>query len=118
MRSGKPMAASVCSNPTVATLWQPFGCVNRAPGRWRSAGRPLAASLRPAARGQGLSQAGYSVGGMVFWQLTIDANDPAGLARFWGQALGYQPVPPAEPDTTWLQHYRDRLGGEAGLEDP
>jgi hypothetical protein len=54
---------------------------------------------------------------MVFWQLTIDANDPAGLARFWGQALGYQPVPPAEPDTTWLQHYRDRLGGEAAFED-
>ncbi len=31
---------------------------------------------------------------MVFWQLTIDANDPAVLARFWAQALGYQPVPP------------------------
>jgi Glyoxalase-like domain len=54
---------------------------------------------------------------MVFWQLTIDANDPAELARFWAQALGYQPVPPAEPDTTWLQHYRDRLGGEAAFED-
>jgi len=22
---------------------------------------------------------------MVFWQLTIDANDPARLARFWAQ---------------------------------
>jgi hypothetical protein len=54
---------------------------------------------------------------MVFWQLTIDANDPAGLARFWAQALGYQPVPPAKPDTTWLQLYRDRLGAEAAFED-
>jgi hypothetical protein len=50
---------------------------------------------------------------MVFWQLTIDANDPAVLARFWAQALGYQPVPPAEPQTTWNAHYRARLG-----EDP
>ena len=24
---------------------------------------------------------------MVFWQLTIDANDPARLAQFWAQAL-------------------------------
>ena len=24
----------------------------------------------------------------MFWQLTIDANDPALLARFWAQALG------------------------------
>jgi Glyoxalase-like domain len=29
---------------------------------------------------------------MVFWQLTIDANDPALLARFWARALGYQPA--------------------------
>jgi hypothetical protein len=49
---------------------------------------------------------------MVFWQLTIDANDPVLLARFWAQALGYQPAPPAEPDTTWHQHYRARLGAE------
>jgi hypothetical protein len=38
---------------------------------------------------------------MVFWQLTTDANDPAKLARFWAQALGYQPMPPEKPDTTW-----------------
>jgi hypothetical protein len=54
---------------------------------------------------------------MVFWQLTIDANDPARLARFWAQALGYQPAPPAEPETTWHQHYRARLGGEAAFGD-
>jgi hypothetical protein len=47
---------------------------------------------------------------MVFWQLSIDANDPALLARFWAQALGYQPLPPTEPDTTWHTHYRARLG--------
>ena len=54
---------------------------------------------------------------MVFWQLTIDANDPARLARFWAQALEYTPVPPAEPDTTWHRHYRSRLGGEPAFAD-
>lgn len=54
---------------------------------------------------------------MVFWQLTIDANDPALLARFWAQALGYQPVPPAEPETTWHTHYRARLGEEVAFDD-
>jgi hypothetical protein len=54
---------------------------------------------------------------MVFWQLTIDANDPALLARFWAQALGYQPVPPTEPQTTWHAHYRARLGGKAAYAD-
>lgn len=54
---------------------------------------------------------------VTFWQLTIDSNDPARLARFWAQALGYQPVPPAEPDTTWNAHYRSRLGGEAAFAD-
>jgi Glyoxalase-like domain len=49
---------------------------------------------------------------MVFWQLTFDANDPVRLARFWAQALGYQPEPPAGPETTWNAHYRGRL--EAG----
>lgn len=53
----------------------------------------------------------------MFWQLTIDAVDPAALARFWGQALGYQPAPPAEPDTAWHSHYRDRLGGNAAFEE-
>jgi hypothetical protein len=54
---------------------------------------------------------------VVFWQLTIDANDPARLARFWAQALGYQPAPPAKPETTWHAHYRARLGGDAAFDD-
>jgi hypothetical protein len=54
---------------------------------------------------------------MVFWQLTIDANDPIRLARFWAQALGYQPEPPAAPDTTWWAHYHSRLGAERAFED-
>ncbi len=54
---------------------------------------------------------------MVFWQLTIDANDPAVLARFWAQALGYQPAPPAEPQTTWQAHYRARLRQDAAFGD-
>jgi hypothetical protein len=67
---------------------------------------------------------------MVFWQLTIDANDPARLARFWGTALGWEPVPPKSPETTWWQHYRfglasaqeaefrDRLFDPEGLRPP
>jgi hypothetical protein len=54
---------------------------------------------------------------MVFWQLTIDANDPARLARFWAQALGYQPEPPARPTTTLWAHYRFRLGAEHAFKD-
>lgn len=55
---------------------------------------------------------------MIFWQLTIDANDPEALARFWAKALGYLPVPPTSPETTWWQHYRSRLGpAEAAFDD-
>ena len=54
---------------------------------------------------------------MVFWQLTIDANDPPLLARFWAQALSYQPVPPTEPATTWHALYRARLGEDAAFDD-
>ena len=54
---------------------------------------------------------------MVFWQLTIDANDPSLLARFWAQALGYQSTPPTQPQTTWHAHFRSRLGGQAAFED-
>jgi hypothetical protein len=53
---------------------------------------------------------------MVFWQLTIDANDPHGLARFWAQALGYRPVPPEGPHT-WHAHYRRGLGERAEFPD-
>jgi hypothetical protein len=54
---------------------------------------------------------------MVFFQLTIDCHDPARLAQFWAKALGYQPTPPAEPETTWWAHYRRRLGDEAEFDD-
>jgi hypothetical protein len=54
---------------------------------------------------------------VTFWQLTIDANDPALLARFWGPALGYVPAPPAEPRTTWNAHYRGRLGEREAFDD-
>ena len=54
---------------------------------------------------------------MTFWQLTIDANDPERLARFWAQALGYQTVPPSSPETTWWTHYRSRLGGRDSFLD-
>ena len=54
---------------------------------------------------------------MVFLQLTIDANDPARLARFWAQALGWTGTPPAGPDTTWWAHYRRRLGDGDAFEE-
>jgi hypothetical protein len=54
---------------------------------------------------------------MMFWQLTIDANNPAALARFWAQALGYQQTPPSKPLTTWNALYRTRLGEEEGYDD-
>jgi hypothetical protein len=54
---------------------------------------------------------------MVFWQLTIDANNPTLLARFWAQALGYQRKPPAEPETTWHAHDRAGLRGESAFDD-
>lgn len=54
---------------------------------------------------------------MTFWQLTIDANDPALLSRFWAPALGYQPVPPSQPSATWTAHYRTRLGQAPAYDD-
>jgi hypothetical protein len=64
-----------------------------------------------------MSAGRHTVPVMVFWQLTIDANDPARLARFWAQALGYQPVPPREPETTWQAHYHSRLGAKTAFDD-
>ncbi len=40
------------------------------------------------------------------WQLTIDANDPALLVRFWGPALGYAVQPPPPGHATWNDWYR------------
>jgi hypothetical protein len=54
---------------------------------------------------------------MVFFQVTIDCHDPARLARFWAQALGYEPVPPTAPETTWWAHYRRRLGDDDAFDD-
>jgi Glyoxalase-like domain len=54
---------------------------------------------------------------MMFWQLTIDANDPALLARFWARALGYQPVPPTAPETTWHAHYHAQMGEKAAFDN-
>jgi hypothetical protein len=53
---------------------------------------------------------------IMFWQLTIDANDPARLARFWRQALGYQPAPPPSA-APWAAHYRGRLGAGDAFDD-
>jgi hypothetical protein len=39
------------------------------------------------------------------------------LGRFWAKALGYQPTPPTEPETTWNAHYRARLGEDAAFDD-
>jgi Glyoxalase-like domain len=64
-----------------------------------------------------MSAGGLTMPVMVFWQLTIDANAPARLARFWASALGYQPAPPTEPQTTWQAHYHSRLGAAAAFED-
>jgi hypothetical protein len=54
---------------------------------------------------------------MVFWQLTVDAREPERLARFWAQALEYEPSPPTSPATTWTAHYRAALGEAAAFED-
>jgi hypothetical protein len=64
-----------------------------------------------------MSVGGDTVLAMVFWQLTIDANNPTRLARFWAQALGYQAMPPTEPKPTWQAHYRSRLGAEPAFDD-
>jgi hypothetical protein len=43
---------------------------------------------------------------MVTWQLTVDANDPARLVRFWAPLLGYEVQPPPEGFDSWLAWYR------------
>lgn len=34
-----------------------------------------------------------------------------------GEALGYEPTPPLQPESTWLSHCRARLGDEPGFLD-
>ena len=55
---------------------------------------------------------------MVTWQLTIDANDPARLARFWAAALGYEPEPPPAGHDSWLAYYRSVVPEEDLDGDP
>lgn len=43
---------------------------------------------------------------MTTWQLTIDANDPARMARFWAPLLNYVPQPPPEGFDSWLAYYQ------------
>jgi hypothetical protein len=55
---------------------------------------------------------------MVTWQLTIDANDPARMARFWAPLLGYVPEPPPDGFASWLAYYQ-AVVPEEGLDgDP
>jgi len=54
---------------------------------------------------------------MVTWQLTVDSNDPARMARFWAPVLGYVPQPPPDGFDSWLAYYQfvvpeENLGGD------
>lgn len=42
---------------------------------------------------------------MTSFQLTIDANEPERLARFWAPLLGYEMTPPPEGFATWRAFY-------------
>jgi hypothetical protein len=54
---------------------------------------------------------------MVTWQLTIDANDPDRLARFWAPVLGYELAPPPAGSDTWKAWYADAGVPEEELAD-
>jgi hypothetical protein len=43
------------------------------------------------------------------FQVTFDAHDPAGLATFWAEALGYQVELPPDGFATWAD-YADEIG--------
>ena len=55
---------------------------------------------------------------MVTWQLTIDANDPARLVRFWAPLLGYEVQPPPDGYDSWIDWYRFMGVPEEELEGP
>jgi hypothetical protein len=55
---------------------------------------------------------------MVSWHLTIDANDPAAMARFWGPVLGYVPEPPPDGFGSWLAWYQSVVPEEDLDGDP
>jgi hypothetical protein len=55
---------------------------------------------------------------MVTWQLTIDSNDPARMARFWGPLLGYLPEPPPDGFDSWLAYYQHVVPEENLSGDP
>lgn len=55
---------------------------------------------------------------MVTWHLTIDANDPARLARFWAPLLGYVPQPPPDGFDSWLAWYQAVVPEEELSGDP
>ena len=89
-----------------------------------------AGGLRGVARGDRLTDAGFvrrmsvggaSVRGMMFWQLTIDANDPSAAGPVLGAGAGL-PAGAAgrAADPTWPRyaHYRARLGDGTVLRQP
>jgi hypothetical protein len=55
---------------------------------------------------------------MVTWQLTIDANDPARLVRFWAPVLGYEVQPPPDGFDSWVAWYRSVGVPDEELEGP
>ncbi len=55
---------------------------------------------------------------MGTWQLTIDSNDPATMARFWAPLLGYVPAPPPDGFDSWLAYYQAVVPEEELSGDP
>ena len=55
---------------------------------------------------------------MVTWHLTIDANDPARMAKFWAPLLGYVPEPPPDGFASWLAWYQSVVPEEELSGDP
>jgi hypothetical protein len=53
----------------------------------------------------------------VHYQLVIDCADPDLLARFWAEALAYEPAPVPAGFATWNDFYRDLGVSEDDLVD-